>query len=426
MYNILIVTGNFFPEVSANGINVSNIGNELLKRGHNVTYISIAQNNLDKYDYMGSDVYPIKSTKFAKFSNLKKEGKLGFWGNFYFFNLIILRKFKSILNIIRFPNVEPHQSKEALKVAEKLYHQEKFNCIIGVFRPFSSVSVAISMKQKHPEILSIAYYLDLINGATKPSFVPNIFYKKLCYKGEVKAFSKLDYILMAKGGKNIYSNSNYNSVNNKIHYVDFPLFNFNYNNGVTKFDKSKINFVYAGTLSKEYRNPNVMLKILQKTSEYINGIVLHIYGRGDCNSIINKYKLINSYTIIEYGVVPHDQVVSSMQEADFLINISNSKKNIMPSKIFEMFSTGKPIINFISNKNDITIPYFNKYPSVFNFNEWGICKEDLKLLINYIMREKGNQYSFFDIKSKYIENTPEYNVDILEKYIKLYKETANV
>ncbi|MFY9382352.1 MAG: hypothetical protein WAO54_09110, partial [Eubacteriales bacterium] len=109
-------------------------------------------------------------------------------------------------------------------MAEQLHRKERFDCIVGVFRPFSGVSAAIGMKKKYPGVICGAYYLDLISGAAKPRFIPKTFYDRLCYSGEVNAFRQLDFVLMAKAGQAIYSAPKYDCVSQKIHYVDFPLF----------------------------------------------------------------------------------------------------------------------------------------------------------------------------------------------------------
>ena len=52
------------------------------------------------------------------------------------------------------------------------------------------------------------------------------------------------------------------------------------------------------------------------------------------------------------GRVSHTVAIQYMSEADFLLNIGNSISSMVPSKIFEYISTGKPIISIYSNIND--------------------------------------------------------------------------
>ena len=422
-FKILFITDRFLPTPTANTINTQKIINEMRKRGHKITCIAVNQDETDSVVFHNTiPVYSIKSTWYGRLLQLSKENRLGLLGRITLKCLVFIRKIKNALSIYKFPNVDPSQSKDVLKLVDKLYKQEGFDCVIGVFRPFSGVSAAISMKRKYPTLLCGAYYLDLISGSTKPSFVPNNLYKKLCYKGETKTFNELDFILMAKGGESTYSDSKYNRVNAKINYIDFPLFNIENGKHSIDYDKSKINLVYAGTLDKNYRNPIHMLRLVEKASKQINGIVLHLFGRGNCGSIIKEYKDRGSFQIIEHGMVPYEYVKSAMQQADFLINISNSTQNIVPSKIFELFSTGKPILNFVSNKNDISKEYFNKYPAVCLIAEWEDVEKQMSFLKEFIIKEKGNCYPVEGLKEKYLQNTPEFTVNIIEEYLRINEE----
>lgn len=426
MSKILFITDRFLPTPSANTICTINIIQELKARGHEIIAVSVNQDEEQPFMmYESIPLYGIKDTKFGKLLQLKRENKLSVNGKIKLNVLFYFRKIKNIMNVLKFPDVEPTQSRAAIKLVEKLYKENAIQCIIGVYRPFSGVAAAIEMKKKHPELLCGAYYLDLIYGATKPSLVPNKLYEVLCYRGELKAFVNLDFILMAKGGERIYSKDSYRSISSKIKYIDFPVFYHKPSNYKVKYESDKINFVYAGTLDRNYRNPTYMLNALEEISAHINNVVIHIYGSGNCASIINQYKEKDRFEILEHGMVSHDHVLSAMQQADFLINISNNKKNIVPSKIFELFSTGKPILNFMSNKDDYSKQYFDKYPCVCMVTEWNDMEKEVEKLKCFIETEKGKSYSIEELEARYIENTPGFTADIIESTIRLYKENDN-
>ncbi len=389
-------------------------------KGYEVRLISINQNEeISRISVSESHipVYPVKSTMFARFLELKRTNKLSDADKIEYYFLLIVRKIKNIIGVWKFPNVDSSQSKAVFKLAEKLYKQEKYDCILSVFRPYSAVYAGIRMKKNYPEVISGAYYMDLISGSNKPKLIPGGLYKKLCMKGDIRAFGSLDFVLMAKGGKSIYKNKVYSGVNKKITYTDFPVFTLSKAGKKQPGNSEEIHFVYAGTLDRNYRNPEHMLSVLKDEGEEIPGIVLDIYGRGDCYDIIDLFNRSPGFKIVEHGMVPHEQIVEAMISADFLINISNKTQNIVPSKIFELFSTGKPIINFVSNPDDISLSYFKKYPAVLNVNEWESPQKYLEKLNAFITSEKGKQYNAEEIRKNYFENTPEYFVDILEKLI---------
>lgn len=416
---ILYIGGRVFPTPTANAINSINVIEELLNNGHTVTYIAVNQDEKVTEKLLGRvDVYNIKNSTYGSLLNKSKESDLEGRERLKLFFYTFLRKITNVMNVFKYPDVEPKQSKEIFKLANKLYNNTKFDAVIGVFRPFSGISSAIMMKQAYPEIISIAYYLDLLRSSSKPFLMPKFLYKYLSKYGEIRRLSKLDRILLPKKGKSIYSEKAYQGIANKIVYVDFPVFKISDNlSRNTPFDDNNgINFVFAGTLNKDYRNPELTLKILESLSHQIDNFTLHIYGRGNCGYIINNYT--SKFNIKLHGMVSHNEILHALDQADFLVNISNKMDNMVPSKIFELFSTGKPIINFVSNKNDASFEYFQKYPSVCFINEWDDFNDNLSSLINFILKEKNKRYDLLKIKEHYTENTPEFTVNILEESIK--------
>ena len=61
------------------------------------------------------------------------------------------------------------------------------------------------------------------------------------------------------------------------------------------------------------------------------------------------------------GLITRTQVEDYMRKAHILINIGNSMPYMMPCKIFEYMSTGKPIISTIKCNDDISVQYFDWY-----------------------------------------------------------------
>jgi len=338
------------------------------------------------------------------------------------FKLIrIFRKIKLGLLLFNFPNFDPLQSRKVYKQIEFLYRKDRYDCIIAIFKPYWNIAALKKFKKTHPETRCIGYYLDLVNSMQKPKLLPQKVYEWLCYKESISTFKCLDLILMAKAGKELYEYPKYDEVRGKIRYVDFPTFVTHINiNSIKRSrvtDDSKTVITYAGTLDKKYRNPEILLKILDKVSSVIGYIELNIYGRNNCDEIFTKYSCNPFFRIKNYGLCSHDVVINAMIESDILVNISSTIQNAVPSKIFELFSIGKPIINVIFDQRDITISYFNKYPSVLNIKAWRPYNEQIEEVIKFISLEKGKQYNTEEIIQNYIENTPGYTVDIIEELI---------
>ncbi len=430
MKKILILTSEYMPNPSANGLISKYIIDELKNRNFSVSCVSVKRENEDFHEIIDNvNVYRIEPSLYARILYKKSKLKYPVLKKTIFPVIHLLRKLKLLLLIFNFPNFDLIQANKVYKKLKFLHKKEKYDIIIGVFKPYWNIAALKKFKKKHPEVMCIGYYLDLINSMQKPYIMPQKFYNWLCYKEDSYTFKLLDLILMAKGGKILYTDSIYNSVRQKIKYVDFPTFitEFNsYKSINSKNDKRKIILTYAGTLDIKYRNPEILLNILDKASKIVGKIEFNIYGKNNCKELFDKYNSNIYLQINDYGFSSHDTVIKSMYESDILINISNKIQHAVPSKIFEIFSIGKPIINVIFDKNDITTQYFKKYPSVLNIKAWEQIDKQIKNVINFINNEKGKQYDVNKIKEKYIENTPEYVVNIIEKSIEKWEKENNV
>lgn len=116
------------------------------------------------------------------------------------------------------------------------------------------------------------------------------------------------------------------------------------------------------------------------------------------------------------GFIPHEDSLEKIDSASFLLSIGNTNSDMIPSKIFEYMSTGKPIIHFYDNDYDSSLPYLKNYPLAL------LVKSDIELLesntvavLNFIKNTIGKTVSFEEIETIFKYNKPEYTVDrILE------------
>lgn len=418
----MVITSHFLPYPSANGINSRYIINELKKRGYKVTCISVKRSNEKDYEIIDdTPIYRVTPSFYSqllynasKINNILLRKGLMFLIRF-------LRIIKMMVFLLNFPDFDKNQSRKVYNLLEEIHKKEKFDCIISITKPYANIAALSNFKKKNRDVFCIGYYLDLINSAKKPLMMPKTLYRELCYKGDMKPFKSLDLILLPQGSFNTYNNRRFSAVKDKLEYVDFPTFLSNKfhlvqpNKFITNSDTIVI--TYAGTLNKDYRNPELLLKALALVSKNLCSIELNIYGGGNCGNIIKHYSSSNNLKVINHGYQPHQKIIKKMINSDFLVNISNTIQDAVPSKIFELFSTGKPILNVIFDKKDITKGYFEKYPSVNNIVGWERIEDQIGSLESFLESEKGRKYNIDRIEKKFIENTPEYTVDIIEKHI---------
>ena len=101
-------------------------------------------------------------------------------------------------------------------------------------------------------------------------------------------------------------------------------------------------------------------------------------------------------------------------EYDILLNVGNACTNQMPSKMLELLSTGRPILNFYYNK-DSQYEMIEKYPLGLNV---GIDDANVVEKVgDFCNKMKGKQISYDEVKSLYPECVIDEQLNILEKII---------
>ena len=93
-----------------------------------------------------------------------------------------------------------------------------------------------------------------------------------------------------------------------------------------------------------------------------------------------------------------------MAGADVLINLGNTVTNQLPSKIFEYFSSGKPILNLCANPSDPALRYFARYPLALTlFANDASAPEKLRC---WLAETAGKRLDFAQSAALFAENTP--------------------
>ena len=132
--------------------------------------------------------------------------------------------------------------------------------------------------------------------------------------------------------------------------------------------KDKINLVYAGSLYSDIRSPAYLYDLLKKLGD--EGVHLTVvggvYGRFT-QDFYDKYQDFINRNVTLTGRLPKEEADRYISRADVLVNIGNLVDNMLPSKVLECISTGKPVLNIAQIKSCPSLPYFEKYGNALTF-----------------------------------------------------------
>jgi len=234
---------------------------------------------------------------------------------------------------------------------------------------------------------------------------------------ECAAFEKVKHIfttsvLMRQYGEN----EMYKKYTAKMTAVDFPNVKQNQtssgeNSGgsdvksAIDFDSRYINILFGGVVADSFRSPEYVLKVLAPLFE--SGEKIRIYFMGTNNSaVLDEYIEKYPQNVFFKEKVSAETALATMKNADVLLNISNTIDNQVPSKIFDYFALGKPILNLQRIENCPAAEYFAKYPLVYNLEEWK--EADCREVKEFLQKAENEAVEFETVKEIYKTATVEY------------------
>ncbi len=410
----LFVTKEYFPTPDASGRIVYTLVQELIRQGHCVDVIAKdEQSNIT--DNGQETVYWLKNSAWERLCKKVSSADCRCADKLVFKLVAGLRKAIMAFKLRRFPNVETGFTRKAVKLYEKTLSNNRYDLVIGFFRPFSCFDIAMKISQRCHSSKCVCCYFDMVEDKHCPSFMPLRLYKRLIAKGDRRVFAQSEYIMLPSAAKQV-ENPLYSQYGDKIVYYDFPTFIVDDTDAApdVRVEKNKdtLKFVYAGTLSVKYRNPGRMLDVL-------NGIAglapekmfqLDIFGGGDVAELINSYIPQDNFKINYHGRVEKSIVMAYEREPDVLLNIMNAYATMVPSKIFGLFASGKPLLNFMTKSDDSSLKYIEQYPVAYTVLPQTdieiVCKEVQAFLDKYV----GYSVDMQKVEKIYQTCTPKYVV----------------
>lgn len=267
-----------------------------------------------------------------------------------------------------------------------IHNQKGVDYVFSICMPFQSHLAGIKFKSKFPHIKHVTYTVDsFVKGN---NFVGYRLSKALALEKSV--YINADYNLVSEEIYNFEFNK-LESLKSRFVSIPYLLENLQEKGYKPFFDKDKINLVYAGNFYKEIRNPEIMLNTLLKVCD--NRIRLHLFSGGECEDIVESYVKKSDGRFIKYPQVAHKDMISILNDADIMINVSNNVKEFQPSKTFEYISLGKPIVNFYvdGHKDELLA----KFPVSLQFSNQD---SNLNLIKEFILSNHGVQIKFSEIE----------------------------
>ena len=377
--NIVILTGAYYPNMSATSACIDKYI-QILKNKHSIDVVC-----------------PLSQVHFEPLNDPK-------------IKLDLFRIRSLLLSPISYPTVEGWQMNPFYHELEKIDQDKTIDVIISVVNPICSVFASRRFKLKHPKVKWITFITDPFTF--QPSKYKYVFFpnrrKIRNYKNEKSVYDIADFNMFTE---ELYHSAlnDFSQPNEKTFVMKYILSSLSKSVVQQIVNEGKCRLVYAGALYADRRNPERALSVLSQ----IDDIHVDFYiSYSNCNSIVDKYL---SETIKSFPAVNRSRYNELIyNEYDILINIGNNFSLQIPSKMLELFSTGRPIINFYQLK-DVHYAMVEKYPLGINIGPDDA--DAVERVSEFCKQMKGKRLSFEEVEALFPENTMDSQLALLEKLI---------
>ena len=112
-------------------------------------------------------------------------------------------------------------------------------------------------------------------------------------------------------------------------------------------------FIYAGIFYSDIRNPKNLFDCLLKLDFDFCFIIYTVKGLQDSYSFIKPYIDKLGSKLVIYDSIPRLALIEKLSVADFLINMSNTSANQIPSKLIDYALSHRPIYSCTPNSIDL-------------------------------------------------------------------------
>ena len=420
---ILILQEYLFANTDANSKLVFRICKQLLGMGYDVSVLGVVHNEAEHVsEYQGIHLIHEPDNRAAFVKNLSNR-----LGRFKFLRFILCPR--TIWYRYHYGRYMPFFL-EARRWLRK--HVSEYDALIACCSPYYPLQLASEVADKVPVIY---YKIDPVSSIYR-------VYDGDCalatVENEVKWDSVAMRIMMPDVVYRDYMRLPTKINGNKVRIVQFPNVRRLVDSRKSidersdqqsvissQLDNTKCNLFFIGKFYADIRHPQYLFDLMGKLMG--TGIVLHIVGpinnMGFDKEYIEKYFTNKIENIRYHGAVPPAEADALLTQADVLVHVGNAVDSLMPSKILDYISSGKPILNICKIRTCPTIPLMERYPLGLTLFEPSVVSDQLSVVSSqssvfsdqlaeqvkdFCMKNKGKQVPYEEIEKLYPECTIEY------------------
>ena len=323
-----------------------------------------------------------------------------------------------VLCIPIYPNYEPFLAKHFAKEAIKLHNEEQFDLVVAEHNGRDTLYAGSHLKKYDERVKLVSILWDPFSGKELAKYLPHAYAYRMLLRDESKILRYPDRIICLLSNKTYQETySKDKPFFEKIRFLDIPgIIRSEALSEEEKFTKKgRINLLYSGILTLPDRDPTKLIEMI-KRSRYADNIHLMFFVAG-IDGIAKAKKLLKDFrgSFIIHSYVPNSLLKSIAAHSEVLINIGGGNARMVPSKIFEYMSSGKPILSTYYVDNDSSVKYLENYRAATCIDVRNPLSNCVIAFENFIDQKLQYRVLFSEVETQFPLNTP-------NKYIEVFEE----
>lgn len=243
---------------------------------------------------------------------------------------------------------------------------------------------------------------------------------KTALRREAHTLKQVDAAVVTREIYTQYQHTPLHIYASKIIPSDFPCVAEKQTVPFTTFEPGRIHCLFAGNFYHSLRPPAAFLSLI----EAIEDPSILFTAMGNMEEILTSRERDRAAQLVEAGrlrmipMQPAAVAYGAMASAHILVNLGNSNPQMLPSKLFDYISIGKPILNLCIVSDCPSLSIIEKYPLHKNILceefQMTTCHKDLE---DFILGNAGKHIDFSQVIQLFRSYTPEYLRHIFEDIV---------
>lgn len=374
---------------SANGVCVQAIMNELHADGHKVFCLTNREQGPNsQHKSCKATVYTVRPRWMYTMMKYMERVKGKYRRKFLSKVWRIMNKARLALAVPTWPLISPLYSIRYSRKVSEIHNEVGFDIIIPVYSQIDPLIAACYLKHKNKSVVVIPYLLDSLSGGYGPRVFSDSWIKHRGIHWERLLFKNADAVIAMNSSKDHYLHIGYEEAYvAKMRYLDIPLFIPSAMDSKQKKIDGKISLLYLGTVKRGVRSARHFLQVLSMLDDV--PFEMFFYGT-DLDELRTMIQNIDNIPWLHVMAgVDHASAKKLIHTADYLVNFGNKNPNMVPSKVFEYMSSGKPIISTRPSKLDPSAEYLSKYPDACILDERSTIEDNAGQLRQFLSQSRS-------------------------------------